>query len=124
MRFCLDPDEVVRLNRRLIGKNFNVLDRGKLEAALAAPLLTFGGQTLYPTPEERAVNLLFGVLQAHAFFDGNKRTAWVCFASYLDLEGKPLGPIPATEVADFVAALATHDLTEHEALLWLRQHLA
>lgn len=76
-RFCLDPDIVVALNSTLIKNQFNLLDRGKLERALAAPLLTFEGRLLHPSSVERAAVLLFELVKAHAFADGNKRTAWV-----------------------------------------------
>lgn len=76
-RFCLDPDIVVALNSTLIKNQFNLLDRGKLEGALAAPLLTFEGRLLHPSSVERAAVLLLELVKAHAFADGNKRTAWV-----------------------------------------------
>lgn len=42
--YCLPVEDVVRLNRQLIGRDGNLLDRSKLESALATPLQTFGGE--------------------------------------------------------------------------------
>lgn len=89
----LPPEEVIGLNRGLIANDFNVLDRGKLEGALAAPVQTFGGQYLIPSVTGRAAELLVALVKAHAFADGNKRNAWVCAVSYLNLEGFDLGEI-------------------------------
>ena len=75
--YCLPPEEVIGLNRRLIANDFNVLDRGKLEGALAAPIQTFGRQYLISSVFGRTAELLMMLINAHAFSDGNKRTAWV-----------------------------------------------
>lgn len=47
--YCLPPEEVIEVNRQLIANDFNVLDRGKLEGALAAPVQTFGRRVVLPT---------------------------------------------------------------------------
>ena len=36
---------------------------------------SFGGKDVYPTIEEKAVNLLYLTVKNHAFIDGNKRIA-------------------------------------------------
>ena len=50
-----------------------VRDEGLLESALAQPSQSFGGTELYPTLEEKAARLAFGLAKNHAFLDGNKR---------------------------------------------------
>ncbi len=85
MSFCVAVEAAIRVNRSLPGIWHAVLDRGKLESALARPLQTGFGQLLYPTLIERGAALLHGVASAHAFQDGNKRTAWLCTAIYLGL---------------------------------------
>lgn len=121
--FCLSPDDVVSLNAELTDNPFNVLDRGKLEAALAAPLQTFGGKLLVPSTVERAALLLIGLVKAHAFSDGNKRTAWVCTATYLMLEGLPLDDVSGAEVADFVEAVAVDRFNTEEVRVWLYERI-
>ena len=56
--YCLPVEDVVRLNRQLIGRDGNLLDRSKLESALATPLQTFGGEYLHPSALDRAAALL------------------------------------------------------------------
>lgn len=84
----------------------NVVDRSRLESALAAPLQTFAGELLVPSVLGRAGNLLHGVVSAHAFVDGNKRTGWVCAVTYLADENFFLPPIPEWEIVQLVENIA------------------
>lgn len=108
-RYCLDPDVVIRANATLLCTlpGDNVLDRGKLEGALANPLQTFGSDYLYASPIERAAALLAGVCKAHAFIDANKRTAWLTTVSYMQETGFNLQQVPPIAAADFVVEVAT-----------------
>lgn len=110
-RYCLDPDIVIRANATLlcVFPGDNVLDRGKLEGALAAPLQTFECNYLYPSPIERAAALLAGVCKAHAFIDGNKRTAWLSTVSYLDETEFTLKQVNPFVAADFVVEVAEQE---------------
>ena len=62
-------------------------------------------------------------VNADAFFDGNKRTAWVCAVTYLNLEGFNLVEIDAEVVADFVEDVAL-DLHDRDSIaVWFDDHL-
>lgn len=112
-------EAAILINRSLPDTVHAVTNLAQLESALARPMHTFGSQLLYPTLIERAAALLHGVATAHAFFDGNKRTAWLCTATYLDCEGSSLQYIPQTDVADFVVDVVLGKV-EHAAIsLWL-----
>ncbi|MBB0990927.1 toxin [Dietzia sp. SLG510A3-30A2] len=93
-------------NRNLVPSVHALLDRGKLEGALARPMHTFGGHLLHSTLLERGGALLHGLCSAHAFQDGNKRTAWICTMIYLRAHGTSVGEIQPTTVADFVEEVA------------------
>ena len=69
------------------GGSDGVRDRGLLEAALARPLASFGGELLYPTPFMRAAALLESLVRNHGFIDGNKRVAIMTTAFWLEREG-------------------------------------
>jgi len=84
----LSCDDVVQIYEQAIHAG-PLLDRGKLEAAVAAPLRGFGGIEFYPTLEEKAARLIFEVCQAHAFLDGNKRLAWLCGVLLLGFACRP-----------------------------------
>jgi len=62
-----------------------VLDRGRLESALARPQ----NAAAYEDADivRQAATLFWGVAANHAFRDGNKRTAVVMLRSFLNLNG-------------------------------------
>jgi death-on-curing protein len=50
-------------------------DKGALEAALARPAMTFGGEDLYVDLAAKAAALMHSLALNHPFVDGNKRVA-------------------------------------------------
>ncbi|MPY88962.1 MAG: type II toxin-antitoxin system death-on-curing family toxin [Luteitalea sp.] len=96
-------------------------DRGALEAALARPAMTFGGEDLYADVPAKAAALLHSLVLNHPFLDGNKRVgahAAVLFLTVNDVE------LLATPEALVAVTLATAEgKVEPEALaIWFRQH--
>lgn len=68
-------DDVTRIHSRIIrssGGMDGLRDRAGLEAAISAPMQSFGGQDLYPTVVEKIARLGYGLAANHAFVDGNK----------------------------------------------------
>lgn len=73
----LAKETIIEIHRRKIehfGGLDGVRDEGLLEAALAQPWQSFGGNDLYPTVEEKAARLAYEIISQHPFADGNKRT--------------------------------------------------
>ncbi|MGW0248347.1 Fic family protein [Nocardia goodfellowii] len=122
--FALPIDGVIATNRRLRDTVHVVLDRGKLEAALARPMASWDGQLLFPTVVQRAAALLDALAMAHAFLDGNKRTAWLSCNIYLNAFESRLCQIPADEAADFVEAMVIHHFDNDVIAVWLTDRLA
>ncbi|MDT8444996.1 MAG: virulence protein RhuM/Fic/DOC family protein [Desulfuromonadales bacterium] len=58
-------------------------DQG-FKSALGTIYQTFDGKELYPSPEEKAANLLYFIVKNHAFSDGNKRIAAAIFIYFLN----------------------------------------
>ncbi|MBY0309799.1 virulence RhuM family protein [Patescibacteria group bacterium] len=58
-------------------------NRGAVEGIIGNVMQSFGGQTLYPTVEEKAAHLLYFIIKNHPFVDGNKRTGAYAFIWYL-----------------------------------------
>ena len=119
----LTIDEIVAIHRDQIaryGGTEGVRDWGLLQAAIALPAATFGGQFLHGDLCEMAAAYLFHIVQNHPFFDGNKRVgaaaAYVFFAlndlrltanndAYFDLVlSVARGETPKSRVADFFRA--------------------
>lgn len=53
------------------------VDLAKLEAALGAPQRTGGGSDLYPELADKTAILLYSMVKAHAWSNGNKRIGTV-----------------------------------------------
>lgn len=51
---------------------------------------TFGGESLYKTPEEKAAHLLYFIIKDHPFTDGNKRIGSFMFLLYLKSQNLPI----------------------------------
>lgn len=122
--FALDSDVVCRFNERTIGSADTVLDRGKLEAALARPYASFGGRSMFPRHVDKAAVLCAGVCAAHAFIDGNKRTALECMVVFLESAGLVLETVDQEFLGQMVVDVATHQVTVEELAAWLLAHTA
>jgi len=75
------------LSIKQFGGSSGLRDQGLLEAAIAMPLAQFGGIDLHPDIESKAAAYLFHISQAHAFVDGNKRTAMAAALTFIILNG-------------------------------------
>lgn len=71
----------------LYGGSHGILDLGLLEAAIARPQSSFGGEDLYPDIFLKAAAFMHGLMMNHPFVDGNKRTATVSMARFLFING-------------------------------------
>ncbi|MEZ0468636.1 type II toxin-antitoxin system death-on-curing family toxin [Phaeobacter sp. SYSU ZJ3003] len=71
-----------------------------------------------PSLEEIAAAYAFGIAKAHAFVDGNKRTAFVTSATFLRLNGFGLRPDPLDGVR-VMEDLASGVISEETFAVWL-----
>ncbi|MEA2108808.1 MAG: virulence protein RhuM/Fic/DOC family protein [Pseudomonadota bacterium] len=71
--------EIVKAMGTEFGGLFGLEKDQGFKSALGAVYQTYGGEDLYPSIEEKAVNLLYFVVKNHAFSDGNKRIAAALF---------------------------------------------
>lgn len=62
---------------------FGAREIARLDSALALPRQSFGGQELYPTLPGKAAILFYGLIQNHAFPNGNKRIATASLLVFL-----------------------------------------
>jgi len=71
----------------LDGGSAGVLSQAALESAVAQPQAEAFGQLLHATLYEQAAAYLFHLSKAHAFVDGNKRTAFLAMVTFLQMNG-------------------------------------
>ena len=72
----ISKQQVLRLHKLLVdsfGGIDGIRDETLLDSALASPLQTFDGTDMFPSIEEKAARLAFGLIKNHPFADGNKR---------------------------------------------------
>ncbi|MBV9036358.1 MAG: type II toxin-antitoxin system death-on-curing family toxin [Acidobacteriaceae bacterium] len=103
------------------GGSPGIRDQGLLDSALARP------KNLYAYSEQAALAQLaasyaVGLAKNHAFIDGNKRTAWVVCAVFLELNGIP-ATADQTSVVTIMLGVASGTITEEQFARWLEaQH--
>lgn len=97
-----------------------VIDRAKLESAVAQPSLGLLGGFAYEPLLLQAAVLLHRLVMAHAFADGNKRTAWLACVDFLELNGVLVrDDVMQSEVVEFVVAIAANGLDQETVARWL-----
>ena len=124
MRTVLAED-VILIHSRVIaasGGMDGLRDRAGLEAALAAPFQSFGGQELFQTDVGKIARLGYGLASNHAFLDGNKRIGAMMTQLLLRWNGYHLALCPG-ELSDMFIALAAGAADEQALLTWIRAHL-
>lgn len=122
---CKKPD-ILTIHSRIIertGGMDGLRDRAGLEAAIAAPLQTFGETDLFPRVPEKIAWLGYGLAANHAFLDGNKRIGAMMTQLLLQWDGFRLN-LNAGELADMFIAIADGKAGEADLLKWIQQHIA
>lgn len=94
---------------------------GKLDAALAAPLVSMFGEELYPELLDKAAVLFFRLVRSHGFSDGNKRVALIVLLDFLDSFGLELIAGDGA-IFDFVMAAAS-DWDYEQVARWIAAHV-
>ena len=101
---------------------FYVRDFGLLESALHRPRTTVFGTEAYPSLQLKAAAQLHSVIKNHPLVDGNKRTAWVLFVSFIFINGYQHN-MTDDQGFDLVLGLATDELSLEQAAVVIARHL-
>jgi death-on-curing protein len=121
----LTLEELLALHAALLERHGGVegiLNAGAVDSALHQPFMTFGGEELYPTPEEKACARAFSLICNHAFRDGNKRIGYAAMDVFLRLNGFKL-KATADDAEAITLGVASHRVNREEFLAWIRSHL-
>lgn len=126
----ISTNDAISIHEVLIAKfggSRGLRDRGALEASLARPYATFGGEELYPSNIDKAAALMESILINHPFIDGNKRIAYVLMRLTLmqPAVGSPQFDLKATqeEKYDMVIAATTGVLRYEGIKAWINKHV-
>ena len=121
----LTKDQIVLLHAQLIketGGTDGIRDEGLLDSAILSPFQSFDGKELYPSVFEKGVRLGFGLIQNHAFVDGNKRIGVHAMLVFLALNGYVFSYMQK-ELTEIVLSVASGEKNCDDLLLWLQSHL-
>ena len=125
MTVHLSVDQVLALHRILVrefGGAAEVRDIGALEAAVARPAMTFGGDDLYPDVAAKGAALMHSLVLNHPCVDGNKRAGAGAVELFFLLNGSAL--VASDEQMEEITLDVAKGEVEVEVLaIWFRQRL-
>ena len=78
---------VDRVHSKLIddtGGSHGILNSGNIDASLASPEASFGGQDFYDTNLKKCCKLFHSLISSHGYQDGNKRVGLYMFFFFFD----------------------------------------
>ena len=133
----LSEDEVLTVRRRMAQLNIATQDAfgateplkpGVLGSAVYRQYTSAGGVYKYTRAEEIAANLFYGIALAHAFENGNKRTALLSMLAFLEKNRVYLVNTTEDELYEMARAVAANqdrnaDRETAEIAAWLRQRI-
>ena len=96
-------------------------NEGMLDSALNAPFQTFGGKDVYPSLQQKAARLCFGLVKNHPFVDGNKRIGAHAMLVFLALNGIEL-QYTQMELSDVIFQIAAGKIDATDLLYWILSH--
>lgn len=123
MTTFLSVAQVRRLHQRLIeefGGAAELRDGPGLEAAVARPAATFGGEDLYPDLAAKAAALMHSLVLNHPFVDGNKRVGAAAAEFFLIANDMGVDAGDA-EWEQITLAAARGDVSAEALAIWFRQ---
>lgn len=120
----LTKRQILLLHDQLVaetGGTSGLRDEGMLDSALNAPFQSFGGVDIYPSLQQKAARLCFGLVKNHPFIDGNKRIGAHAMLVFLALNGIEL-QYSQTELSNIILQLAAGKIELPALLEWIQKH--
>ena len=120
----LSTNQIILLHKDLIsefGGLDGVKDLGMLESAINAPFQTFNYQDMYPTIQQKAARLCYGLVKNHPFIDGNKRIGVHAMLVFLALNRIEL-EYSQEELYSIILNVASSQATIEDLSTWIIDH--
>lgn len=120
----LSKRQILMLHRQLVeqtGGSDGIRDEGLLDSALSAPFQSFDYTDVYPSLQQKAARLCFGLVKNHPFVDGNKRIGAHAMLVFLAVNGVELTYTQA-ELSDIILQVAASEKEYPDLLDWLIRH--
>lgn len=120
----LTKEQILMLHNQLIesfGGSSGVRDDGLLSSALECLFQYFGGEELYPSIQEKAARLCYGLVKNHAMLDGNKRIGAHTMLVFLVVNGYEL-EYTQKDLIDLILDVAGSKKGYEDILAWILEH--
>lgn len=120
----LSKQQILLLHSQLIsetGGSDGLRDVGLLESAINSPFQQFGNEDLYPTIQQKASRLCFGLVNNHPFIDGNKRIGAHVMLVFLVLNGIEL-EYTQDDLSSTILKLASNEISYQQLTKWIINH--
>ena len=120
----LTKEQILLLQQDLIeqtGGTAGLRDEGLLESALFTPFQSFDGNEMFPSLQQKAARLGFGLIQNHPFVDGNKRIGAHAMLVFLALNGVELA-YTQQELSGMILDVAAGKQSFEDMVVWIQQH--
>ena len=120
----LTKEQILLLQQDLIeqtGGTAGLRDEGLLESALFTPFQSFDGNDMFPSLQQKAARLGFGLVQNHPFVDGNKRIGAHAMLVFLSLNGVELA-YTQQELSGMILDVAAGKQSFEDMVIWIQQH--
>lgn len=120
----LSKRQILMLHQQLVeqtGGSDGIRDEGLLDSALSVPFQSFDNTDVYPSLQQKAARLCFGLVKNHPFVDGNKRIGAHAMLVFLAVNGVELTYTQA-ELSDIILQVAASEKEYPDLLDWLIRH--
>ncbi|MGN1432846.1 MAG: type II toxin-antitoxin system death-on-curing family toxin [Ruminococcus sp.] len=120
----LSKEQILLMHKQLIdetGGLDGVRDEALLDSAINAPFHKFDGKDLFPTVQQKAARLCFGIIKNHAFIDGNKRIGTHTMLVFLALNGIEID-YTQKELYQIILDLSSGKLELDSLTHWIIEH--
>lgn len=120
----LSKRQVLMLHEQLITETGGIQglrDEGLLESALAAPFQSYAEVDAYPSIQQKAARLCYGLVMNHPFVDGNKRIGAHAMLVFLLLNGIELC-YRQEELSDIILMVASGKSGYETLFEWINTH--
>ena len=120
----LNKRQILMLHQHLVdetGGSPGLRDEGLLDSALNAPFQIFGDTSAYPSLQQKAARLCYGLVKNHTFIDGNKRIGAHAMLVFLAVNGLELS-YTQQELSDIILQVAAGEKGYDDLLVWLLAH--
>lgn len=120
----LSKQQILLLHGQLIsetGGSDGLRDVGLLESTINSPFQQFDNEDLYPTIQQKASRLCFGLVNNHPFIDENKRIGAHVMLVFLALNGIEL-EYTQDDLSSTILKLASNEISYQQLTKWIINH--